>query len=94
MSGMNCPNCGYHLEPYRTDRQPAGSRDALLEWEICPSCQHVAPVRWELSDNIEPEKLKRVEAGQRENIERIAVPRGKDTGKVTPPAVARGAPLR
>lgn len=46
MNGMPCPNCGHHLVGYRTDRQQAGEREAVLQWSICGNCRHVALESW------------------------------------------------
>ncbi len=60
MTELYCPNCGHRLDAPRTDRQPAGRRDVLLEWAMCGACQHVRLVSWELTDEIETEKRQRL----------------------------------
>ena len=49
---VNCPNCGCTLVNYRTDRQPAGHREVLLQWNICVHCHHVSLQHWAFTDRI------------------------------------------
>lgn len=46
----SCPNCGGRLANYRTQRQTAGQRQAILRWSICVRCQHVALQDWSMTE--------------------------------------------
>lgn len=48
--GVECPNCGYTLVNYRTERQMAGSREVMLCWHICSRCRHVSLQHWEFTE--------------------------------------------
>ena len=52
----NCPNCGYPLISYRTDRQPAGRREVILKWSLCTRCRHVALQSWSFGDPSEADE--------------------------------------
>lgn len=56
MGEMFCPNCGHHLEAYRTERQSAGRRDVVLQWMICRYCRHVALKTWTFIDDRESKR--------------------------------------
>jgi endogenous inhibitor of DNA gyrase (YacG/DUF329 family) len=52
----NCPNCGYRLVSYRTDRQAAGRREVVLKWSLCPRCRHVALESWSFGEPSDPDE--------------------------------------
>jgi hypothetical protein len=54
MAEMYCPNCGYHLVDYRTDRQPSGTHEVVLHWAICTQCRHVGLQSWSFANGIIP----------------------------------------
>lgn len=77
MGGMSCPNCGYLLVPYRTDRQQTTKRVAVLRWAICEGCRHIGLVGWSFEDT--PEARVRPDSdAQRDSME---VERGQQATK-------------
>jgi hypothetical protein len=54
MSDRYCPNCGHPLVDYRTDRQPVGAREVVLQWSMCGSCRHVGLKQWQFANGVLP----------------------------------------